>query len=268
MLVVVLLLTKYGKGFVANVSVLLGIAAGTVLAAMLGKMDFAKVAASFSDAPDALTGGVMGMRPLDRLPALYADAAKKLKPGQLSEILRSPAGFHIVKLLDMHGSTQAKAPVALRQTRARHILIKVNELVSETEARRKLVVIKERLDNGADFAELARKHSACPSKEQGGNLGQIGPGQTVAEFEQALFALSEGEVCSEPVKTRFGVHVIRAGRRLEPRQLPFEMVQQRIADYLEEASWRRAIAQYVAILAGQGEISGVALGDAQGALVQ
>ena len=119
-----------------------------------------------------------------------------------------------------------------------------------------------------DFAELARKHSACPSKEQGGNLGQIGPGQTVAEFEQALFALSEGEVCSEPVKTRFGVHVIRAGRRLEPRQLPFEMVQQRIADYLEEASGRRAIAQYVAILAGQGEISGVALGDAQGALVQ
>ena len=120
----------------------------------------------------------------------------------------------------------------------------------------------------ADFAELARKHSACPSKEQGGNLGQIGPGQTVLEFEQALFALGEGELCPEPVKTRFGVHVIRAGRRLEPRQLPFEMVQQRIADYLEEASWRRAIAQYVAILAGQGEISGVALGDAQGALVQ
>lgn len=118
------------------------------------------------------------------------------------------------------------------------------------------------------FAELARRHSACPSKEQGGNLGQIGPGQTVPAFEAALFALAEGALCEEPVKTRFGVHVIRAGRRLAGRQLPFELVQDKIADYLEEASWRRAVAQYLAILASRADIGGVVLAAADGPLVQ
>src|SRR3546814_16374916 len=103
----------------------------------------------------------------------------------------------------------------------------------------------------ACFAELARAKSACPSKEQGGNLGQIGKGQTVAEFEAALFALGEGELCPEPVRTRFGVHVIRAGRRAEGQQLPFEAVEATIRDYLEEASTRKAVAQYLSILATQ-----------------
>lgn len=118
------------------------------------------------------------------------------------------------------------------------------------------------------FPELARRHSACPSKEQGGNLGQIGPGQTVPQFEAALFALEEGALCPEPVKTRFGVHVIRAGRKVAGRQLPFELVQDKIAAYLEEASWRRAVAQYLAILASCAEITGVALAAADGPLVQ
>lgn len=174
--------------------------------------DFAKVAASFSDAPDALTGGVMGMRPLDRLPALYADAAKKLKPGQLSEILRSPAGFHIVKLLDMRGSAETKAPVALRQTRSRHILIKVNELVSEAEARRKLVVLKERLDNGADFAELARLNSNDLSAARGGDLGWLYQGDTVPDFEKAMDALKINQI-SEPIQSPFGFHLIQVLER-------------------------------------------------------
>ena len=101
--------------------------------------NFAKVAASYSDAPDGLTGGDMGARPLDRLPALYADAVKKLKPGETSDILRSPAGFHIVKLVARQGGGGPKQAATLKQTRARHILIKVNELVSEAEARRRLV---------------------------------------------------------------------------------------------------------------------------------
>jgi peptidyl-prolyl cis-trans isomerase C len=116
------------------------------------------------------------------------------------------------------------------------------------------------------FAELARQYSACPSKETGGNLGQIGPGQTVAPFEDALFGLAAGELCSQPVKTRFGVHVIRAGRCIEGRQLPFEMVQAKISTYLEEASWRRAVSQYLAILAGQAKVEGVALAEAGGQL--
>ncbi len=120
----------------------------------------------------------------------------------------------------------------------------------------------------ACFADLARELSACPSKEQGGNLGQIGKGQTVAEFEQALFALSEGELGPEPVRTRFGVHVIRAGRRAEGQQLPFEAVEAAIRDYLEEASYRKAMAQYLTILASQAVIEGVNLPIVDGPLVQ
>lgn len=120
----------------------------------------------------------------------------------------------------------------------------------------------------ACFAELARARSACPSKEQGGNLGQIGSGQTVAEFETALFALAEGELCREPVRTRFGVHVIRAGRRAEGKQLPFEAVEATIRDYLEEAATRKAVAQYLSILASQTTIVGVDLPIADGPLVQ
>lgn len=118
------------------------------------------------------------------------------------------------------------------------------------------------------FADLAREHSACPSKEAGGNLGQIGPGQTVEPFEAALFALNEGELCELPVKTRFGVHVIRAGRLVEGQQLPFDLVRDKVAAYLEEASWRRAVAQYLAILASQTVIDGVAFASADGPLVQ
>jgi peptidyl-prolyl cis-trans isomerase SurA len=174
--------------------------------------DFAKVAASYSDAPDALTGGVMGRRPVDRLPALYADAVKKLKPGDLSDILRSPAGFHIIKLVEMRGSGATKAVAALKQTRARHILIKVNELISETEARRKLVAIKERLDNGADFAELARLNSNDLSAAKGGDLGWLYQGDTVPDFEKAMDALKINQI-SEPVQSPFGFHLIQVLER-------------------------------------------------------
>jgi peptidyl-prolyl cis-trans isomerase C len=118
------------------------------------------------------------------------------------------------------------------------------------------------------FAEVARVRSACPSGQQGGNLGQVGPGMMVKPFEEALFALPENSLCTQPVKTRFGVHVIRSGRRAEARQLPFEAVREAIAGYLEEASYRRAVAQYIAILAGQAGVSGVAIAGAEGAMVQ
>jgi peptidyl-prolyl cis-trans isomerase SurA len=173
---------------------------------------FAKVAAGYSDAPDGLTGGAMGTRPLDRLPALYADAVKKLKPGEVSDILRSPAGFHIVLLVAKAGGSGVKQLVALKQTRARHILIKVNEVVSEAEAKRKLVALKERLDNGADFAELARLHSNDLSAAKGGDLGWLYQGDTVPEFEHAMDALKLNQV-SEPVQSPFGFHLIQVLER-------------------------------------------------------
>ena len=173
---------------------------------------FAKVAASFSDAPDGLTGGSMGMRPLDRLPALYADAAKTLKVGETSAILRSPAGFHIIKLIDRQGGSAAPVTGALKQTRARHILIKVNELVSADEARRKMIGLKERLDNGADFAELARLYSNDLSATKGGDLGWMYQGDTVPDFERAMDALKINQI-SEPIQSPFGFHLIQVQER-------------------------------------------------------
>jgi len=172
--------------------------------------DFAKVAASYSDAADALTGGALGPRSLDRLPGIYAEAAMKLKPGEVSEILRSPAGFHIIKLIDRRVGT--KAARALRQTHVRHILIKVNELVPEAEARRKAFALKERLDHGADFSELARVNSNDLSAAKGGDLGWIYQGDTVPEFERAMDALNINEI-SRPVQSQFGWHVIQVLER-------------------------------------------------------
>ena len=180
--------------------------------------NFAKVAATYSDAPDGLSGGAMGNRPLDRLPALYADAIAKLKPGEVSDILRSPAGFHIVKLIDKQSdagtrsAASLKLAQALKQTHARHILIKVNELVSEAEAKRKLVALKERIDNGADFAELARLNSNDLSAAKGGDLGWLYQGDTVPDFEKAMDALKINQT-SEPVQSPFGFHLIQVLER-------------------------------------------------------
>ena len=118
------------------------------------------------------------------------------------------------------------------------------------------------------FAALAETLSACPSGKQGGNLGQIGPGQTVDEFETFLFNLEADQMCPVPVKTRFGVHVIRAGRKIPGETVPFEAVRSKIADYLEESSWRRAVSQYLKILIGKAEISGLEIEGSEGLLVQ
>ena len=168
--------------------------------------DFRSVAAVFSDAPDALLqGGAMGWRDGARLPTLFLDAVKPLQVGEVSPILRSANGFHVLRLNDRRG---AAAQVMVRQTRARHILIKTNELVPEAEARRRLESLKERLDNKADFAELARLHSEDASGGKGGDLGWLSPGDTVPEFERAMNGLAPGEV-SAPVQTPFGWHLIQ-----------------------------------------------------------
>ncbi len=174
--------------------------------------DFAKVAASYSDVPDGLKGGAMGSRPLDRLPALYADAVKKLQPGEVSDIFRSPAGFHIVKLISRQGENGAAQMLPLKQTHARHILIKINELVSEDEAQHKLRSLMERLDNGGDFAELARLYSNDLSATKGGDLGWLNQGDTVPDFEKAMDALKINEI-SGPVKSPFGFHLIQVLER-------------------------------------------------------
>jgi peptidyl-prolyl cis-trans isomerase SurA len=172
--------------------------------------DFGRLAASYSDAGDALQGGQMGWRAADRLPELFAVALQAMKPGEVSDILRSPGGFHIVRLLDRRG---AGAGRAVTQTHTRHILIRTNELVSETEARRRLAELRERIvAGGADFMQVARVNSVDVSAAQGGDLGWIYPGDTVPEFERAIDSLKPGEV-SQPVKTPFGWHLVQVVER-------------------------------------------------------
>ena len=122
-----------------------------------------------------------------------------------------------------------------------------------------LVALRERPQS---FADLARAHSRCSSAAQGGNLGQITTGQTTPEFEQALKALSPGQLCAEPVATRYGFHVIRLERMHEGRLLPYELVADRIADYLRDSVRRRADAQYIARLATAARIEGIELAGA------
>lgn len=171
--------------------------------------DFAQLSATFSDAPEALTGGNLGWRAEDRLPDLFVAAVVKLKPGELSEVLRSPAGFHVLKLNEKRG---AGAPFMVEQTRARHILVRTNDLVSESEAQRKLANLRERVVNGVDFAELARINSDDGSASRGGDLGWLYSGDTVPEFEKAVAELRPGEV-SQPVKSPFGWHLIQVLER-------------------------------------------------------
>jgi peptidyl-prolyl cis-trans isomerase SurA len=173
-------------------------------------VDFAKVTASYSDAPDAMQGGAMGWRAEDRLPEIFVGAVKSMKVGETSPVLRSPGGFHIVKLLDRRGADEG---AAIEQTHARHILIRTNEVVSEADARRTLADLRQRIvTGGADFAELARLHSADGSASSGGDLGWLLPGDTVPEFERAMNALKPGEI-SQPVKSPFGWHLIQVLER-------------------------------------------------------
>ena len=173
--------------------------------------DFGKLAASYSDAGDALQGGQMGWRAADRLPELFAVALQAMKPGEVSDILRSPGGFHLLRLLDRRGAGAGGR--AVTQTLARHILIRTNELVSESEARRRLADLRERVvTGGTDFAQLARTNSVDVSASKGGDLGWVYPGDTVPEFERAMDALKPGEV-SAPFKTPFGWHLVQVLER-------------------------------------------------------
>ena len=182
-----------------------------VMARLRSGEDFARVAAEVSDAPDGLQGGSLGWRPLDRLPALFADAVRRMQPGETSPVLRSAAGLHIVRLVERRGGG-AEAVQQLEQTRARHILIKTSEVLSDADAEARLLAIRERVVNGADFGELAKASSADLSAAKGGDLGWLNPGDTVPEFERAMNALQAGEV-SPPVRSPFGWHLIQVMER-------------------------------------------------------
>lgn len=173
--------------------------------------DFARVAAEFSDAADALEGGKLGWRPATQLPTKFSEALKPMRKNELTPIIKSANGFHILKLHDRRGGEENKV-VVIDQTHVRHILIKVSELTSEKDARNRIIRLKERLDNGAKFDELAKLHSEDPSASNGGDLDWVSPGDTVPEFEQAMDRLQPGGI-SEPVQSTFGWHIIQVLER-------------------------------------------------------
>ncbi|MDB5896455.1 MAG: survival protein surA precursor (chaperone surA)-like protein [Ramlibacter sp.] len=185
--------------------------------------DFAKLARENSDAPGAAqSGGAVGVRTADRLPPLFMDAVKDLKDGGVSDVVRSGAGFHIVKVLERRQT--GTAGMTVNQSHARHILLRPTPQLTEAQARARLLDYKKRVEAGqADFAQLARENSQDASARNGGDLGWSSPGMFVPEFEEVLNNLAPGQV-ADPIVSRFGVHLIQL---LERRQSTLSAREQR-----------------------------------------
>jgi peptidyl-prolyl cis-trans isomerase SurA len=177
--------------------------------------DFAKIAATYSDAADALKGGEVGWRDPNRLPPLFAEQLVKLSPGQVTPVIRSNTGFHLIKLVGKRSAAESTKDKTAeqQQTHVRHILLKVTPTMTAADAKRKLTELKERLDNkAAKFEELARLFSNDGSAAKGGDLGWLAPGDATPEMEAAMNALKPGEV-SGVVETPFGFHLIEVLER-------------------------------------------------------
>jgi peptidyl-prolyl cis-trans isomerase SurA len=213
-----------------------------ILARLREGADFEQTAIAESDGQQALSGGDLGWRKTGQLPSFFSGTVDKLKQGQVSDLIRSPSGFHIIKIMDIRGDERH----LIKQTHARHILLRPDALVSESEVESRIVQLRDRIEHGEDFAALARSHSQDPSSaSEGGDLGWITPGQMVPEFEKAMDELEPGEI-SQPVQSRFGWHLIQVLDRRERddtkeyrRNQVREAIRQRKADEELEIWLRR-----------------------------
>ncbi|AMK75700.1 molecular chaperone SurA [Methylomonas methanica] len=179
--------------------------ADQVIADLRGGKDFKQVAVSVSDDDNALKGGDLGWRSIGQIPSLFSEIVTTMNQGDVSEAIRSPSGFHIIKMLETEGAGQH----IVTKTKVRHILIKTNELVDDAEAQKRLLALRERINDGDDFANLARAHSDDKgSAINGGSLDWVGPGALVPPFEEAMNKLAINEI-SQPVQTQFGWHMIQ-----------------------------------------------------------
>jgi len=168
--------------------------------------DFGQLAIANSNSQTALDGGQLGWRKGTQLPQFILDLVVKMKPGEVSEPVRTPSGYHIVKLNERRSG---EAPVIINQIHARHILMKPTELDDDETVRQKLVKLRERIEKGESFAGIASTASEDPgSAPDGGDLGWSGPGTFVPEFDKAIADLKENEI-SEPFKTRYGWHIVQ-----------------------------------------------------------
>ena len=209
---------------------------------------FAALAQAFSQALDkGANGGEMGMRPSDRYPTLFIDSTQNLSKGQVSDPVRSGAGFHILKVLERKQSDMSSTLIV--QTRARHILLRTGNDLPETAARSRLVSYKQRIQAGTDFADLARQFSQDGSASAGGDLGWSSPGQFVPEFEEVMARLRPGQI-SDPLISRFGAHLIQV---MERREVPLSVREQRemVRTQLREKKIEELYAAWVEELRGR-----------------
>lgn len=203
--------------------------------------DFAKLALQYSDASDKEKGGSMGLRSADRYPSLFSEAVQTLKVGAISEPLRSGAGVHILKVIER----QQNRVATTTQAKVRHILLPISVQLSEEQAKMRIKSFKDQIElKQATFSELAKKHSTDGSALQGGDLGFSKPGYFVPEFERVVNALAIGEL-SDPVVTRFGVHLIEVLERKEVVVTEREQRQQ-VSDLLREKKAFEAYALWIA----------------------
>ncbi len=196
--------------------------ANEALAALNKGTDFGQVSATYSDAQEALTGGNLGWRTAAKLPTMFVEVLQNLGKGETSPVLKSGNGFHVVKLLDKRGQGAAQT---VTQTHARHILIKVNDAQNEADAKQRILQLKNRIDNGADFAEIAKAFSEDLSASKGGDLDWVYPGDTVPEFDRAMNSLQPNQI-SEPFLTNFGWHILQV---LERRDTEISAERNRVA---------------------------------------
>jgi len=167
--------------------------------------DFAQTAMSDSEDDNALKGGDLGWRTLNDIPTIFSDKVSKMRSGEVADPVRSPSGFHIIKMLELKGLDNH----IITKTKVRHILIKTNELIDDDEAKKRLLALKARIADGDDFASLARAHSDDKgSALKGGSLDWVGPGDLVKPFEEAMGKLDINQI-SDPVQTQFGWHLIQ-----------------------------------------------------------
>ncbi len=214
-----------------------------VLDDLRGGADFKETAIAISNGQQALEGGDLGWRNAGQLPTLFSPLVERMKPGDLSDIIRSPSGFHIIKLID-HRSGQLHK---VTETLARHIMLRTNELISDDDASIKLEQLSQRIKSGADFNELAKANSEDKgSAVNGGSLGWVSPGEMVRVFEQAMNELQPGQI-SKPFKSEFGWHIVQVQERREQdnteqfnRSKAFDAIRQR---KMEEESqiWLRRL---------------------------
>ncbi len=174
-------------------------------------LDFKQAVLGSSDDEQALKGGDLGWRKKSQIPSIFAEYVDKMKEGDIEGPIRSSSGFHIIKMLGIKQGEGAK----ITKTRVRHVLIKPTEVITDEEAKEKLLSLRHRIENGEDFAEIARGHSDDKgSAVKGGELGWVQPGALVPPFEQAMGSLKPNEL-SEPVQTQFGWHLIQVLERQE-----------------------------------------------------